>query len=97
MQSTVFRHADGDVREKDLACCAETAHVCIGGDTERSRMTKNQNNRIGELETELKQRDARIMELTEERDKEQKLNEKSREGSDRWHAAFDAWKKRMYR
>ena len=36
-------------------------------------MTKNQNNRIGELETELKQRDARIMELTEERDKERKL------------------------
>jgi hypothetical protein len=60
-------------------------------------MTKKQNNRIGELETELKQRDARIMELTEERDKEQKLNEKSREGSDRWHAAFDAWRKRIGR
>ena len=58
-------------------------------------MTKNQSNRIGELETELKQRDARIMELTEERDKEQKLNEESREGSDRWRAAFDAWKKRI--
>ena len=53
-------------------------------------MTKNQNNRIGELETELKQRDARIMELTAERDKERKLKEESRGGSDRWHAAFDA-------
>jgi hypothetical protein len=58
-------------------------------------MTKNQTNRIGELETKLKQRDARIMELTEERDKEQKLNEESREGSDRWRAAFDAWRKRI--
>jgi hypothetical protein len=61
------------------------------------RTDTKQINRIGELETELKQRDARIMELTEERDKEQKLNEKSREGSDRWHAAFDAWKKRIGR
>ena len=50
---------------------------------------------IGELEIELKQRDARIIELTEERDKEQKLNEESRDNSDRWDAAFDAWKKRL--
>ena len=62
--------------------------------TEQSRM-KNQNDRIGELEIELKQRNARIIELTEERDKEQKLNEESRDNSDRWDAAFDAWKKRL--
>ena len=79
----------------DLAWCAETAHLCIVGGTEQSRMTKNQNDRIGELEIELKQRDARIMELTEARDKDQKLNEESRESSDRWHAAVDAWQKRL--
>jgi hypothetical protein len=67
----------------------------MAGGTEQSRMTKNQNDRIGELEIELKQRDARIIELTEERDKEQKLNEESRDNSDRWDAAFDAWKKRL--
>ena len=58
-------------------------------------MTKKQNHRIGELEAALKQRDARIMELTEERNKEQKLNEESREGSGRWRAGFDAWRKRV--
>jgi hypothetical protein len=60
-------------------------------------MAKNQNDRIGELETELKQRNARITELTDERDKEQKLNEESRKSTDQWHSAFDAWRKRVFR
>ena len=51
----------------------------------------------GELEAELKQRDARIMDLTQERDKERKLSDEWREGSDQWNAAFDAWKKRASR
>jgi hypothetical protein len=57
-------------------------------------MTKKQNDRIGKLEAELKQRDARIIELTKARHKEQKLNEDARECSDQWHAAFEAWQKR---
>jgi hypothetical protein len=60
-------------------------------------MAKNQNDRIRELETELKQRDARIMELTEERDKERKLNVDLRKRSDRWQVAFDSWQKRNVR
>jgi hypothetical protein len=60
-------------------------------------MAKTQNDRIGELEAELKQRDARIMELTKERDQERKLNDEWREGSDRWQDAVEAWKKRSDR
>jgi hypothetical protein len=59
-------------------------------------MAKNQNDRVSTLETKLKRRDARITELTEQRDKAQKLNEESRDGFlGRWHAAFDAWLKRV--
>ena len=63
----------------------------------KSRMAKNQNDHIDKLERQLKQRDARIMELTEERDKARKLNEEARKDSNQWHAAFDAWKKRIFR
>jgi hypothetical protein len=60
-------------------------------------MTKNQNDRIVELERMLKQRDARIVELTEERKKERGLNEASRKDADRWHTAVDAWMNRVSR
>jgi hypothetical protein len=60
-------------------------------------MANTQNDRIGELEVELKQRDVRIVELTKEREKERKANEESRESSDQWYAAFDAWMKRCSR
>jgi hypothetical protein len=58
-------------------------------------MTKKQNDRISKLEIELKRRDAHITELTEQRDKEQKLNEQSRDGLRQWDAAFDAYLKRI--
>jgi hypothetical protein len=58
-------------------------------------MAKNQNDRISNLETKLKRRDVRITELTEQRDKAQKLNEESRDSFGRWHAAFAAWLKRI--
>jgi hypothetical protein len=60
-------------------------------------MTKTQNDRIGQLEAELKQRDARIVELTKERDKERKLNDERREGLDQWQDAFHAWRTRSSR
>jgi hypothetical protein len=60
-------------------------------------MAKTRNDRIGELEAELKQRDARIVELTKERDQERKLNDERREGSDRWQDAVEAWKQRSAR
>jgi hypothetical protein len=58
-------------------------------------VAKNQNDRISKLETKLKQHDVRITELTEQRDKAQKLNEESRDGFGRWQAAFAAWRKRV--
>jgi hypothetical protein len=69
-------------------------------------MAKNQNDRISKLETKLKRRDVRItelteqrdkaQELTEQRDKAQKLNDETRDGFlGRWHAAVDAWLKRV--
>jgi hypothetical protein len=64
---------------------------------EHNDMANTQNDRIGQLEAELKQRDARIMELTKERDQERKLNDERREGSDRWQGAVEAWKKRSAR
>jgi len=60
-------------------------------------MAKTQNDRIGRLEAELKQRDARIMELTKERDQERKLNDERRDASDRWQDAVEAWKQRCSR
>jgi hypothetical protein len=60
-------------------------------------MAKTQNDRVGELEVELKQRDVRIVELTKEWDKERKANEESRKSSDQWYDAFDAWRKRCSR
>jgi hypothetical protein len=60
-------------------------------------MAKTQNDRVGELEVELKQRDVRIVELTKEREKERKANEEGRKSSDQWHDAFDAWRKRCSR
>jgi hypothetical protein len=68
----------------------------VGSCVLQSFMAKNWKDRVGELERQLKQRDARIMELTEERDKERKLNEEARKDSNQWHAAFDAWKKRIF-
>jgi hypothetical protein len=64
---------------------------------EHNDMTKTQIDRIGELEAELKQRDARIMQLTKERDQERKLNDEWREGSNRWQDAVEAWKQRSSR
>jgi hypothetical protein len=64
---------------------------------EHNDMANTQNDRIGQLEAELKQRDARIMELTKERDQERKLNDERREGADRWQGAVEAWKKRSAR
>jgi hypothetical protein len=58
-------------------------------------MANNQNNRIIKLQTELKRQNARITEVTEQRDKAQKLNEESRDGFGRWQAAFAAWRKRV--
>jgi hypothetical protein len=58
-------------------------------------MANNQNNRIIKLQTELKRQNARITEVTEQRDKAQKLNEESRDGSGKWQAAFSAWMKRV--
>jgi hypothetical protein len=64
---------------------------------EHNDMAKTQNDRIGELEAELKQRDARIMQLTKERDQERKLNDEWRDGSNRWQDAVEAWKQRFSR
>jgi hypothetical protein len=45
-------------------------------------MAKNQNDRISKLETKLKRRDARTTEVTEQRDKAQKLNDESQNRRD---------------